>query len=55
MATPSGGPVTGLPLTTSLPSLISVRPAMQRSNVVLPQPLGPTTQRISWWRTASVS
>ncbi len=30
----------------------SVRPAMQRSSVVLPQPLGPTMQRISWWRTA---
>src|SRR5580693_4208958 len=32
-----------------------MRPAMQRKNVVLPQPLGPTMQRISWLRTSSVS
>ena len=47
MATPSGGPATGLPCTRSVPVLSSVRPAMQRSSVVLPQPLGPTMQRIS--------
>ena len=42
MATPSGGrPATGLPWTRSLPLLRSVRPAMQRSSVVLPQPDGP--------------
>ena len=33
--------------TRSSPALRSVRPAMQRRNVVLPQPLGPTMQRIS--------
>ena len=47
MATPSGGPETGLPFTSSEPELISVSPAMQRSNVVLPQPLGPTMHMIS--------
>ena len=35
--------------------LISVRPAMQRRNVVLPQPLGPTMQMISSRCTASDS
>ena len=38
-----------------LPVLISVRPAMQRRNVVLPQPLGPTMHRISSRFTASDS
>src|SRR5260221_3524391 len=47
MATPSGGPAPCLPSTVSVPVLSSVRPAMQRRNVVLPQPLGPTMQRIS--------
>src|SRR5882757_3621926 len=53
MATPSGGPATGLPWTSNCPVLISVRPAMQRRNVVLPQPLGPTMQRISSRLTVS--
>src|SRR5215510_1505478 len=55
MATPSGGPATGLPPTKSSPPLRSVSPAMQRRNVVLPQPLGPTMQRISCRRTSRVS
>jgi hypothetical protein len=55
MATPSGGPATGLPCTSSCPVLISVRPAMQRRNVVLPQPLGPTMHMISSRFTASES
>src|SRR5262249_62071713 len=55
MATPGGGPATGSPLTTSRPPDRSVRPAMQRSSVVLPQPLGPTTHRISWAVTARLS
>src|SRR3954462_2775342 len=53
MATPSGGPATGLPCTRICPVLSPVRPAMQRSSVVLPQPLGPTMQRISSRRTCS--
>src|SRR5690349_15618160 len=51
IATPGGGPVTGAPPTVSSPPVMSVRPAMQRRNVVLPQPLGPTMQRISLSRT----
>src|SRR3569833_1214963 len=55
MATPSGGPATGFPCTALEPVLISVRPAMQRSSVVLPHPLGPTMQRISSRLTSSDS
>src|SRR5712671_5042055 len=44
MATPSGGPRTGLPPTRRSPELRSIRPAMARRKVVLPQPLGPTMQ-----------
>ncbi len=56
MATPSGGrPATGSPWTRSLPLERSVSPAMQRTNVVLPQPEGPTTHMISLRRTASES
>src|SRR5262249_48939436 len=55
MATPSGGPATGLPPTLSSPELRSVRPAIARRNVVLPQPDGPTTHRISCGLTASDS
>ena len=56
MATPSGGrPATGLPWTRSLPLLISVSPAIERSSVVLPQPEGPTTHMISSRLTASES
>src|SRR6516162_11220130 len=56
MATPSGGRApTALPWTRSLPLLRSVRLAMQRRNVVLPQPEGPTTHMISLRLTASDS
>src|ERR1051326_5172687 len=62
MATPLGGPVTFLPSTVSVPVLSSVSPAMQRKSVVLPQPLGPTMQRISSrlissesWRNATTA
>src|SRR6516165_2713032 len=56
MATPSGGRApTALPWTRSLPLLRSVRLAMQRRNVVLPQPDGPTTHMISLRLTASDS
>ena len=47
MATPSGGPFTGLSPTRISPVLRSISPARQRRKVVLPQPLGPTTTRIS--------
>src|SRR5437763_425566 len=55
IATPAGGPATGSPPTSSSPPVISVSPAMQRRKVVLPQPLGPTMQRISLSRTARFS
>src|ERR1700722_11002535 len=55
MATPGGGPTTFLPNTARSPEERSIRPAMQRRKVVLPQPLGPTMHRISWLRTSSVS
>src|SRR6516225_3817079 len=55
MATPSGGPATSLPPTLSSPELRSVRPAIARRKVVLPQPDGPTTHRISCGLTASDS
>ena len=60
---PSGGrPATGLPWTNSLPPLRSVRPAIARNSVVLPQPDGPTTHMISlrltssdsWWKATTV-
>src|SRR5215470_11360916 len=55
MATPGGGPLTGVPSTRSRPLDRSMRPPMLRNNVVLPQPLGPTTHRISCARTARLS
>src|SRR5271165_1046977 len=55
MATPGGGPATFLPNTASSPEERSIRPAIQRRKVVLPQPDGPTMHRISWLRTSSVS
>src|ERR1051325_2761974 len=55
IATPSGGPATFLPSTVGVPVLSSVSPAMQRKSVVLPQPLGPTMQRISSRLTSSES
>jgi len=47
MATPCGDPLIGAPPSRSLPPLTSMRPAMQRSSVVLPQPLGPTMHSVS--------
>ena len=51
----AGGPATGVPPISNSPPVISVSPAIQRRNVVLPQPLGPTMQRISLSRTARFS
>jgi hypothetical protein len=43
-ATSCLGSVTSRPLTEMLPSLSGMRPAMRRSSVDLPQPLGPTIE-----------
>jgi hypothetical protein len=45
--TPGGGPVTSCPAIVTVPPVGAVRPATQRSSVVLPQPDGPTTETIS--------
>ena len=43
------GPSIGLPLTSTLPPVAGISPAMILSSVVLPQPLGPSSV-VSWPR-----
>jgi len=43
MPTSRRGPVMGVPFINATPEVGSISPAMMRSRVVLPQPLGPTT------------
>jgi hypothetical protein len=54
MPTPSGGSVTTAPAMLTAPPLGWIRPAMQRSSVVFPQPDGPTTDTISAGPTSKV-
>jgi hypothetical protein len=49
------GPTTGVPPMLMLPPVGASRPAIRRSNVLLPQPLGPTMLTASPARSSAVS
>ena len=49
------GPVTGAPSMVMRPSSAAISPAVSRSSVVLPQPLGPSSVTSSPLRTVALT